>query len=122
MRYLAVYGTLKSDQRNNKLLNGSKFLGFGLTVEKYPLADNTFNTFPYLFEDIGIGHQVEVEIYDVDDDTLQKLDIHEGVHVGSYYRGSIDIYLKGITIECECYFCSDTHGYFCLELLEVWNG
>ena len=121
MGYLAVYGTLKSNHRNNRLLNGSQFLGYAITTEQYPLTDNTFGTFPYLFEDVGVGHNVELEVFDVDDETLRKLDIHEGVHIGAYYRGNIDVYLKGITIECECYFCGDTHGYFGLELLEIWT-
>lgn len=101
---------------------GSQFLGFGLTVEKYPLADNGRGTFPYLFEDVGVGNNVELEVYSVDGELFKSMDIHEGVHIGAYYRGVIDVFLKGLTIECQCYFCCDTHGYLGKELLEIWNG
>ncbi|MEN8188454.1 MAG: gamma-glutamylcyclotransferase family protein [Thermodesulfobacteriota bacterium] len=121
MACLAVYGTLKSNQANHRLLSGAEFIGYGVSVEKYPMTDNEHTTYPFLFEAPGVGCQVKMEVYDVGEQTLKQLDIYEGVHAGLYYRGKIKIDIRGKIIPCICYFCSDLTGYRKQEFLREWG-
>lgn len=91
-----VYGTLKTNQPNNYLLkdseNGSaKLIGHGKTSESYPLIIATRYNTPYVLKAPGIGHQVNGEIYSIDDKMLQTLDELED-HPNLYEREQVKIH------------------------------
>lgn len=74
-----VYGTLKTNQPNHYVLedreNGAaKLIGHGKTSELYPLIIATRYNSPFVLKAAGIGHQVNGEIYSIDENMLQALD------------------------------------------------
>ena len=79
---VAVYGTLKSGYGNSGLLDGQEFVGQGETESAYPLE---VEGLPYLHDMRGEGSQVTVEVYDVSDECLARLDQLEG-HPTFYKR------------------------------------
>lgn len=74
---LFVYGTLKRGFGNNRLLADSLFLGEAITKPTYRLFD--CGGFPALSKDIKSGYEVLGEIWDVIGETLELVDILEGV-------------------------------------------
>lgn len=76
---LFVYGTLKKGERNHHILGDSKFLGKATTVNKMLLLSYE-SRFPLLINskkertDFSCVHG---ELYDVDEPTIQVLDIFE---------------------------------------------
>jgi gamma-glutamylaminecyclotransferase len=98
---VAVYGTLKKGYSNyNRFLTSSKFIASGQTKDKYPLI---ISGLPYLIEDSGKGHNVEVDVFKVSDTKLADLDRLEG-HPIWYKRKQIPIEVKGKTLMCWIYF------------------
>jgi gamma-glutamylaminecyclotransferase len=79
---VAVYGTLKNGFGNHQLLESSYWAGDGKTVHAFPLE---IDGLPYLHDASGVGHRVDVEVYEVDDATLADLDRLEG-HPHFYKR------------------------------------
>lgn len=80
---VAVYGTLKKNKSNHGLMRGS-FLGKGFVGKGYSLY---VDGLPYLVKDSsGVG--CEVELYLVDDFTLENLDYLEG-HPSFYKREKV---------------------------------
>jgi len=90
---VAVYGTLKWGYGNHRLLENSQLVGDGRTKDLYPLE---VSGLPYLHDEQHEGHQVEVEVYDVDDTTLEWLDSLEG-HPNFYRRKQIPISMEDWT-------------------------
>lgn len=82
---VGVYGTLKEGFGNHHLLESSEFVANATTVDEYPLL---VNGLPYLYDKKGVGEHVHLEIYDVDNKTLAKLDSLEG-HPTFYERRKI---------------------------------
>jgi len=73
---VAVYGTLKRGHSNSQhYLRSSRFVGSGVTQDKYPLV---ISGLPYLLSNKGIGHNVEVDVFRVDDNVFTSLDQLEG--------------------------------------------
>lgn len=99
---VAVYGTLKKGHSNyNNYLISSKHLGKGETKDKYPLL---ISGLPYLIEDKGKGHNVDVEVFKVSGSVLASLDILEG-HPNWYRRKQVEIKMKdGKLLLCWIYF------------------
>jgi gamma-glutamylcyclotransferase (GGCT)/AIG2-like uncharacterized protein YtfP len=98
---VAVYGTLKKGYNNYyNYLMSAKYIAKGKTKEKYPLI---ISGLPYLIEDIGKGHQVEVDVFKVSDSKLKDLDILEG-HPKWYRRKQVDIVVGKKTLSCWIYF------------------
>lgn len=99
---VAVYGTLKKGYSNyNRLLTSSKHIGSGVTKDKYPLV---ITGLPYLIEERGVGHNVEVDVFKVSDAVLNNLDVLEG-HPNWYRRKQIPIKMKdGRVLTCWIYF------------------
>lgn len=98
---IAVYGTLKKGYNNYfNYLSDAKFVGSGSTLDKYPLV---INGLPYLIDKKGIGHNVEVDVFKVDDNELAQLDRLEG-HPTWYQRRQIDIKVKDKVKRCWVYF------------------
>lgn len=98
---VAVYGTLKKGYSNYySFLTGSKYVAKGTTKNKYPLI---VSGLPYLIEDIGKGHNVEVDIFKVSDSKLKDLDRLEG-HPIWYCRKQIEVVVGKKTLTCWIYF------------------
>ena len=72
-----VYGTLKRGQRNHHFLRDQKFLADAQTESRYRLYDT--GRHPALVNDAGNGIAVQGEVWQVSEETLQKLDEYEGV-------------------------------------------
>lgn len=78
-----VYGTLRQGEVNHHLLATSQYLGLHETLPEYALYD--LGAYPALIH----GHQViQGEVYLIDAETLEQLDILEDVPV-EYRRESI---------------------------------
>lgn len=98
---VAVYGTLKKNESNYyHYLYNAQFVGSGKTNDKYPLI---IKGLPYLINDIGVGHNVEVDIFRVSDANLVQLDRLEG-HPNWYRREQIPVTCNGKTYKCWVYF------------------
>ena len=98
---IAVYGTLKKGYSNyHSYLTSSKFVGSGETKDRYPLL---IQGLPYMVEQKGLGHNVEVDVFKVSDNTLRNLDALEG-HPKWYIRKEIPILINGKIINCWVYF------------------
>lgn len=104
---VAVYGTLKRGHGNYmNYLRREKFVGAGVTQDKYPLI---INGLPYLLSKKGIGHNVEVDVFKVTDATFKELDLLEG-HPTWYRRTQVPIKMKdGRLINCWIYFNDTEH-------------
>lgn len=99
--YVAVYGTLKKGYSNyHHYLSDSKYIGRGNTKHKYPLV---VQGLPYLIDECGKGHKVEVDVFKVSDSVLKDLDKLEG-HPNWYRRRQIAIDIKGKSYRCWVYF------------------
>lgn len=98
---IAVYGTLKKGYSNyHSYLTNSKFVGSGKTKDKYPLI---IQGLPYLIEEKGIGHKVEVDVFKVSDAVLASLDRLEG-HPHWYRRKQVPVMVYGKQHLCWIYF------------------
>ena len=75
-----VYGSLKKGGRLNPNMGGG-FISEGVTVDSFALEDG--GSFPYMIRDENAENKVEGEVYEIDADTLTKLDWIEGE--GSHY-------------------------------------
>lgn len=99
--YIAVYGTLKKGYTNYwNYLSASKFVGKGKTEDKYPLV---VSGLPYLIEEKGVGHNVNVDVFKVTDSVFKRLDILEG-HPKWYCRKQVNIVVNNKVIVCWIYF------------------
>lgn len=84
---VGVYGTLKTGYGNHRLLENADFVGTGKTQSPYPLE---VDGLPYLHDLEGEGENVTLEIYDVNSETLARLDQLEG-HPTFYKRRVIPV-------------------------------
>jgi|TARA_R100000081_G_C4798895_1_gene162799 gamma-glutamylcyclotransferase (GGCT)/AIG2-like uncharacterized protein YtfP len=98
--YVAVYGTLKKNCGNHHLLSDSTFISKGITKDKYPMV---VRGIPYVIEDRGKGYYINVEVYQVSNDTLSMLDRLER-HPDWYERKEIEIHAGGRVYTCWLYF------------------
>ncbi len=86
---LFVYGTLKKGMCNHHYLKNAKFLGKAVTKAPFPMIA-PMKWYPYLLDQQGKGYRVEGELYEVDEETLAKIDELE--EYPSYYtRRWIDV-------------------------------
>lgn len=77
MTYLVfVYGSLKRNYYNHRLLETSEFIGEATTKPFYRLYN--LGSFPGLKEDNENGKAIQGELYLVNDETLKRLDRLEG--------------------------------------------
>ena len=84
---VGVYGTLKSGFGNSHLLSDQEFVGNAYTKDKYPLE---VDGLPYLHDEKGVGHNVDLEIYDIDKACLDRIDRLES-HPNFYKRKVIPV-------------------------------
>lgn len=78
MSRVAVYGSLRQGFHNHPLLEGAEFIGTTVTDQEYTMY--SLGSFPAVTLTIPYS-QIVVEIYEVDDYTLARLNRLEG------YRG-----------------------------------
>lgn len=99
---IAVYGTLKKGGSNNYLLNSSKFIGKGKTSNRYRMHGNSI---PFVNRPIdnANGHNITIEIYEVDTYTLGRVDTLES-HPSWYKREEIPVQINGETVSAWLYF------------------
>ena len=86
---IGVYGTLKKGYSNyHAHLRDAVYVGKSHTVEKYPLI---IEGLPYLLNKPGVGHNVEIDLFLVDDRTeLPDIDMLEG-HPRWYERKRVEV-------------------------------
>jgi gamma-glutamylaminecyclotransferase len=87
---LFVYGTLKKGFPNHdKYMEPAKRLGKYQTLEKYPLVLCGARCVPCMIDSPGKGHHVEGELYEVDDECLNRIDALEGIRDSGGYRRTV---------------------------------
>ena len=87
MHLVCVVCTLKRGFHND--ITGMKdfcCIGRFRTVDAFPLVVGGKWFSPYLIAEPGEGHRVFGEVFEVDDQGLEKLDRMEGTHVPNGYR------------------------------------
>ena len=99
---MAVYGTLKFKGSNYyHYLMDSELVGSGYTKDEYPLI---INGLPYLLSKKGVGHNVDVDVFLVNEQDMAEIDILEG-HPKWYKREIIPIELNdGNIVNAWVYF------------------
>jgi len=117
--YIFVYGTLKQGFHNHYLLEDAEFICEATTKEKYPMV-KTKGHFPYLLNKKGVGHNIQGEVYRINDTTLMMLDILEG-YPEHYTREFMEVLSKGITLKALVYFLNEELDYSSLEQLESFE-
>lgn len=130
-----VYGTLKMNEGNNYLLVDAEFEGFATTRRKFLLLNSSPYSqggFPYLIDENDeipypgsryIQH-IQGEVYEVNDDTLARLDQLEG-HPNWYERQREIVRMDdGITREVWIYIMpfSNTSCGFYPVVNPNWSG
>ncbi len=80
--HLFVYGTLKRGFYNHYYLEKAEFVGEATTVEKFSLYVKGF--IPYVLKSPKVSY-IKGEVYLIDEETLQNIDLLEG-HPYEYYR------------------------------------
>ena len=92
---LFVYGTLKDGFPNRHLNTGRALAGPHRTVQAFPLLVVRLpneDRAPWLVDQPGEGHRVMGQVFEVDDDALQAMDVFEEVGLPTgYVRVSIDL-------------------------------
>jgi gamma-glutamylcyclotransferase (GGCT)/AIG2-like uncharacterized protein YtfP len=89
MPRIFVYGSLKRGCHNFHHLAGQRFLGEASTTQGYRLYD--LGSYPGMVTDVTDNEGVRGEIWEVDADTLARLDEFEGVDEGLYRRAPVDL-------------------------------
>jgi len=98
---VAVFGTLKSNERANGKMLSSTFIGNGITSESFEMSCVGY---PYISPVKSGGHPVAVEVYDADDNTLEELDWYEG-YPHHYDKKTVQIIMENSSTEdCLIYF------------------
>lgn len=101
---LFVYGTLRKGFHNHNLLDNAKFIGMGISVDKfYMIGRLNFELdefedgrspprqllFPYIFTDNlrveQLSNHIYGELYEISEELLMSIDEHEG-HPNIYKR------------------------------------
>jgi Leucine-rich repeat (LRR) protein/gamma-glutamylcyclotransferase (GGCT)/AIG2-like uncharacterized protein YtfP len=119
-----VYGTLKKGfWYNEQLLKDAKFIGKATTEEKYPMISEN-GQYPYLIDKEGYGKKIEGEIYRINSDILNDIDLVEG-YPKHYSRREIKV-REHMTCQL-CWRCATTYfanfeiDYSKYELLEEFK-
>jgi len=82
-----VYGTLKQGFPNHEnYMASAKPLGKYQTIEKYPLVLCGARYVPCMIDSPGKGLHVEGELYEVDDECLNRIDALERIQDSDGYR------------------------------------
>jgi 5-formyltetrahydrofolate cyclo-ligase len=93
---LFVFGTLKKGfPLHDKGLAEASFLGTALTVHPYPMFVAGAWFAPMMIEREGEGETVVGELYEIDDETLQRLDALESVGKPGNFRTRLPVAQTG---------------------------
>lgn len=104
--FVFVYGTLKRGFWNNALLKRARFIGEGITLERFRLYTVGF---PYAVPDPE-GLPLRGEVYQVDGKTLIELDNLEGYPI-HYLRKTVRVRLTdGREVEAYIYYRNEGRG------------
>ena len=86
-------------------LGDATLVGAGTTVDKYPMVSQGV---PYVYHQANVGHNIAVEVYDVNSYTSRKNIDDLERHPSWYTRRQIDINLdNGTTTKAWLYFQDD---------------
>ena len=101
MKYVAVYGTLRRGHGNHRLMEGAECVAEGFFSLPYRMV--SLSAFPGLVAAIE-PHRVYLEVYEVDDSRLNRLDGLEGYrgdgHNNFYSRVNIpDLSINGQVVQ-----------------------
>jgi gamma-glutamylcyclotransferase (GGCT)/AIG2-like uncharacterized protein YtfP len=88
-----VYGTLKKGIHNHRLLENAEFIGRAYTVDGFKMYSVGFPVIRFSDD----GDPVYGEVYDVDDETLKRLDHLENEGV-MYNRKEINVIVEGMDV------------------------
>lgn len=72
-----VYGTLKAGEYNHGYLGNATFLYHAQTADKFAMVGDGC-LFPYILGESDKGHHIIGEVYEIDEDTKEIIDILEG--------------------------------------------
>jgi gamma-glutamylaminecyclotransferase len=100
-----VYGTLRRNHSNHRLLGDADCYGTGSTRDKYAMY--VTGGYPFVTS-IETRYQIVGELYAVDDETLDIIDKMEG-HPLYYTRREVAIDVEGSEYVAWMYF-RDPHG------------
>ncbi len=114
--YVFVYGTLKRGFSNHYFLEDAKFIAQVTTKDKFPMV-NIIKAYPYIINDTRNGHNIEGELYKIDEIILTKLDMLEG-YPEHYDRRSIIVIAENQEYRAIVYFIKKKIDYTHLELLK----
>ncbi len=81
-----VYGSLKRGFSNHHFLHGQPFVGEAKTTPSYRMFD--YGGFPAVVPSPQNGRSIEGELFEIDAETLVRLDWLEEIDAGLYRRGS----------------------------------
>jgi gamma-glutamylcyclotransferase (GGCT)/AIG2-like uncharacterized protein YtfP len=110
-----VYGSLKNGQGNHRLLAKAKFLGRSYIEGNYRMV--SLGGFPGVIRHESIPmNRIVGEVYQVDEDTLQSLDVLEG-HPRFYKRDKVPTSHKNAW----CYFLPHEYGDKYPQIAHVWR-
>jgi gamma-glutamylcyclotransferase (GGCT)/AIG2-like uncharacterized protein YtfP len=102
--YVAVYGSLRQGLGNHRLLEQSELVGIHTVSLPYTMLD--LGSFPGLVRNKWKTTPITVEVYAVDDETMESLDWLEG-YPRFYNREQVEIGDK----EAWIYFLADRTQY-----------
>lgn len=92
MHIVFVYGTLKRGFPNfDEWMKPFEYIADGVTIDKFPLVIGGPYHSPILLDELGKGHLITGELFEVDDAGLETLDVIESVgKPNGYHRIKIE--------------------------------
>jgi gamma-glutamylaminecyclotransferase len=121
MHIVAVYGSLRRGFGNHRLLEGSTYLGEAMSPAEYTMLH--LGGFPGIVR--GGETAIKVELYEVDDDTLYRLDRLES-HPSWYCRQDETFTLAdGTQVEAGVYVLPSSYnegGRFAMVTSGDWSN
>lgn len=119
MAVIFVYGTLKRGEENHRYLEGQVFLAETRTEPGYRMY--MIDEYPGMIAVPADGLAVAGELWQIDDDTLRRIDVLEGTKVGLYRRAPVRLEPPHNDAGAETYFyarsvegCKDLGATFSL--------
>jgi gamma-glutamylaminecyclotransferase len=108
MKLISVYGTLRKGFGNHHFLADQKFVGTGLTDEKYTMRASGI-PFVSKSREGDPKTQILIETYRVSERAFLSIDGLEG-HPVFYKREVIPVTVEGVQLFTWLYFCEDGTG------------
>lgn len=104
---LFVYGSLRQGLQNHHILHSARYICECKTIDTYIMIATKSKSFPYILHDKHMPEKytpthITGELYEISDETLQKLDILED-HPYTYTRQLINISTGTDIIQAHAY-------------------